>query len=223
MEEMNGSSHHNLSLKQVRDNILKLIAKGHSAAWKIGDYYNYVVENKLAERNGYASAQDFFSKNFTSLAKSTLSRYGAVAKAFTEESCTRHGVDNLISLLAYGNAAHLPLSKDDPGSTLIDVVQDGGVVAQKSFAECTRDEVRLATRNKKAPSRSRVPDSDEARIQALRTSLEQRFEKTGDMKLNAHIHGGRTVLTIQRVPLEELERFMEALLDGLQPALRAAG
>ena len=223
MEETNGSSHYNLSLKQVRDNILKLIAKGNAAVWKIGDYYNYVVDTRLAERNGYASAQDYFSKNITELSQTTLSRYGAVAKAFTEEECVRHGVENLVSLLAYGNAAHLQLSKDDPGSTLIDVVQDGGAVVQKPFSECTRAEVRLATRNKKAPSRSRVPDSDEARIQALRTSLEQRFEKAGDVKLNAHIHGGRTVLTIQRVPLAELERFMEALLDGLQPSLRPTG
>jgi hypothetical protein len=214
-----------LTLEQVRNSILGYLAQGNSGHYSIGRLYNYTVDNKLAEKNGYKSAQAFFSQNIQELAQATLSRYGAVARQYTEEACKKYGVVKLSALRTYAEAASIQPVAGDPGGTLIDVPQEGGAVVQKLFSECSGEEVQQATKHKRKPAGTTLPGVDAARVEFMRNSLSRHFAQGARVQLKTSVHGGKTLLTIQGVPLEQVEQLLEALMDGLQPVqpLRATG
>ncbi|WP_309892658.1 hypothetical protein [Archangium sp.] len=214
-----------LTLEQVRDSILDHLEQGNAGHYRIGQLYNYTVDTRLAEKNGYDSAQLFFSQEIQALSQATLTRYGAVAREFTEEACTKYGVINLTTLRTYANAAEFELTSDDPGSTPIDVPQkDGGALMRKSFSDCSLEELRLAVKHKRAPSQKAPPASEMARIELMRESLSRHFAKGARVQLKTNSSRGKTLVTIQGVPLADMERLMEALMDGLiPPPVRAAG
>lgn len=212
-----------LTLEQVRDAILAHLKEGNAGHYNIGRLYNYVVDNKLAEQK-YDSAQAYFSQHIQELSQSTLTRYGAVAREFTEEECRTHGVMKLYTLRAYAKEADIQLTAGATNRTPIDVPREGGEVEQKSFAECSLEELRQAAKHKRKPSRATVPAADAARVQFMRESFSRHFAQGGRVQLKTSVHGGETLLTIQGVPLAQVERLMEALLDGFQPQpVRAVG
>ncbi len=217
----------NLTLEQVRDSILGHLAEGNAGHYKIGRLYNYAVANGLAEKNGYSSAQDYFSQQITELAQATLSRYGTVARHFSEDSCRKYGVVKLSTLLTYANLPpSIPLEPGEPGSILIDVPpEEAGAMVTKPFVECSAEELKRAVKHKRQPAGNTLPASDAARVQFLRDSFSRYFAQGARVQLKTSLQRGKTLLTIQGVPLEQVERLMEALLDGLQPVhpVRSAG
>lgn len=222
MEQKNGSNTlSELTLEQVLDSILSYLAQGNAGLYGIGRLYNHTVDNKLAEKNGYESAQQFFSQHIKALSQSTLSRYGAVAREFTEEACKKYGVMNLTTLRTYVAAADIQPTSGDPGATPIDVPQEDGRVVQKPFADCTMEELKRAVKSKRQPSRATMPATDAARIDYMRESLSRHFAQGARVQFKTKLKGGKTFLTIQGVPLEEVERLTEALMDGLMPPVRA--
>ena len=213
-----------LTLEQVRDAILAHLKEGNAGHYNIGRLYNYVVDNKLAEQKKYESAQVYFNQHIQEISQSTLTRYGAVAREFTEEACRTHGVMKLYTLRAYAKEADIQPTAGDPGLTPIDVPREGGTVEQKSFAECSLEELRQAAKHKRKPSRATMPATDAARIQFMRDCFSRHFAQGSRVQLKTSIQGGETLLTIQGVPLAQVERLMEALLDGFQPQpVRAVG
>jgi len=214
-----------LTLDQVRDSILKHLEQGNVGHYRIGQLYNYTVDTRLAEKNGYDSAQLFFNQQIKALSQATLTRYGAVAREFTEAACAKYGVTNLSTLRTYVTVAKLQLTRDDPGSTPIDVPQkEGGAPVRKSFSECSLEELRMAVKHKRTPSQETQPASDTARVELMRESLSRHFAKGARVQLKTSSNRGKTVVTIQGVPLEDMERLMEALMDGLMsPPVRAVG
>lgn len=224
MEENKGSNGNStLTLDQVKDSILSYLAQGNVGHYNIGRLYNYTVDNKLAEKNGYESAQQFFSQNIKALSQATLTRYGAVAREFTEEACRKYGVTNLNALRTYAGAASIQPTPGDPGPTPIDIPQKEGGMAQKPFSDCTMEELTRAVKHKRAPSRATPPTTDAARIDFMRESLARHFAKGARVQLKTNVQKGQTLLTIQGVPLADMERLMEALMDGLTlPPVRAA-
>ncbi|HSP79411.1 MAG TPA: hypothetical protein VLQ93_12825, partial [Myxococcaceae bacterium] len=201
-----------------------------------GRLYNYVVKNELAEKGGYESAPQYFSLHVKSLSKASLNTYGLVARKFSEAACARFGVHHLRLLLTYGKAAKLEIAKDDPSRTPIDVPREDGTVQPKPFAECTVEELRAALKQKKgqseapkpteepkpveapeAPGASApLPEVDAVRLKSLRDSLSQHLPES-TVRLEARVHQGQTFLSLQGVPMAALERFIEALVDGLLP------
>ncbi|PTL80641.1 hypothetical protein [Vitiosangium sp. GDMCC 1.1324] len=213
-----------LTLEQVRDSIINYLEQGNSGHYNIGRLYNHTVDHKLAEKNGYENAQAFFNQHIKALSQAMLTRYGAVARQFTEEACRKYGVTNLLALRAYAVAANIQPTSGDPGPTPIDVPQEGGNPVQKSFSECSVAELKLAVKHKRAPSRANVPTADSARVEFIRESFARHFAQRARVQLKTSVQGGETVLTIQGVPLKEVDRLMEALLDGFMPQpVRAAG
>jgi len=225
MSETNGSNTQpELTLVQVRDSIRSYLTQGHVGHYSIGKLYNHTVDHKLAEKEGFASAQEFFSQNFKELAQATLSRYGAVAREFTEEACGKYGVVKLASLSTYARLEDLELASSDLGGMPIDIPQAGGTVAPKPFAECSLEEMRLALKHKRKPFKKTMPAPDAARVDFMRESFSRHFAQGARVQLKTSVQGSKTLLTIQGVPLDDLERLMEALMDGLQPKLvRSAG
>ncbi|WPB78646.1 hypothetical protein KYC5002_05700 [Archangium violaceum] len=208
-----------LTLIQVRDSIRAHLTQGNAGHHAIGRLYNHTVSNRLAEKNGYSSAQQFFSQNFKALAQSTLSRYGAVARQFTEEACKEHGVAKLASLSTYAKVADFALPAGDVGAVPIDIPQEGGTVVSKPFAECNLEEVLSAVKHKRKPLRPSMPPPDAARVDFMRESFSRHFAQGARVQLKTSVQGGKTLLTIQGVPIDDVERLVEALMDGLQPKL----
>src|SRR5690242_11989883 len=93
-----------LTLDQAREALLELAAQQHTNHFRIGQIYNYVIREKLAEKHAKKSAQEYFSEHVKTLSQTVLSICGAVAQGFTEAACARYGVYNLHALLAYSKA-----------------------------------------------------------------------------------------------------------------------
>jgi hypothetical protein len=213
MEELN------LTLEQVRDSIRGQLAEGNAGHYRIGQLYNYVVSNKLAEVNGFANAQEYFRRHLRELSQATLSRYGVVARQFTEEACRKYGVVKLNTLRTYADLApSFPLVPGDPGPLLIGVPTEkvGGAVVPKPFAECTLEELQRAVKYKRRPAGNTLPATDAARVQSLRDSLARAFAQEARVQLKTSLQGGKTLVTVQGVPLEQLERLSEVLREGFQ-------
>ncbi|QRN98846.1 hypothetical protein JRI60_07395 [Archangium violaceum] len=222
MQDTNGSDTlSTLTLEQAKDSILAYVAQGNSGHYNIGRLYNHIVDNDLARKSGYDSAQEFFSQHVKVLSKATLSLYGTVSREFSEPICVAYGMTLLGTLLTYEKAAGLRLPEGDPGQVPIEVPVEGGTVQSKPFADCSLDELKLALKHKRVPA-TPVSSSDAARVQFLRDSLMKHFAKSSRVSVSARVHRGKTLLSVQDVPLAELERFAEALLDGMQP-VRAVG
>src|SRR5205823_4009287 len=83
----------------------QLVAANNTNFHTIGVEYNYIVDNKLAEKAGYKNAPEYLTQQIQELSRSTLTTYGAVARAFTAEVCAQYGVSVLILLLTYTEAA----------------------------------------------------------------------------------------------------------------------
>lgn len=203
-----------MTLDQIRDTINSLARQGSVANYQIGTLYNRVVEKRLAEVAGHKSAQEYFSKNVKALSQSSLSNYGAVARKFTEAVCTQYGMGNLRELLRYEEAAgtFIPV---DPGPVSIDVPQEDGKVVVKPFSECSVDELERATRGKRAVPKLRVPVKDQARLLFLADSITTQFEGVATVRFSSRSKGGKTLINLQDVPMTELGRLTQAILDGM--------
>ncbi|HEX8441653.1 hypothetical protein, partial [Archangium sp.] len=202
MEELNeGNTTSALTLQQALQFILGYLEQGNAGHYKIGQLYNHIVGNELAEKNGYESAQQFFSQHVKALSQATLTRYGAVAREFTEAACTKYGVTNLSALRTYAVAAKLQPVGGDPGATPIDVPQEGGLVVSKLFSECSVEELKQAVKNKRHPSGATLPTPDAARVELMRESLSRYFAKGARVQLKTSLQRGETLVTIQGVPL----------------------
>ncbi|WP_257453097.1 hypothetical protein [Archangium lipolyticum] len=219
-----GNTLSELTLEQVADSIRTYLRQGNAGHYNIGLLYNHTVDNQLAEKNGYESAQAYFSQHFEELSQATLTRYGTVAREFTEEACGMYGVMKLITLRTYLQVAELQFAAGEPGATPIDVPEEGGIVKQKPFAECSLEELRQAVKHKRNPTRATMPTTDADRVEFMRQCFSRHFAKGTRVQLKTNFQRGKTLLTIQGVPLDDVERLMEALMDGFQPQLvRSAG
>jgi hypothetical protein len=221
MNQTNGSNTFSelTTLEQVRDRMIAYLREGNAGHYNIGRLYNHAVSNLLAGKNGAKSAQEYFSQHIQELSQATLTRYGAVAREFSEDACRQHGVTKLATLRTYAKAAKIQLQAAELGSTPIDVPGKEGAVAQKPFAECSLEELRKATKHKQEPSQATEPASDTARVEFLRQCVSKHFAQGARVQLKTSVQDGKTLLTIQGVPLNDLERLVEMLMDGLQPQL----
>jgi hypothetical protein len=207
----------------LQDNLAllrELVAQQNLNSYRIGQVYNHVVDNKLAEKEAKKSAREWFGENIKTLAQSTLSLYGSVARGFTEAACERYGAYNLNALLAYAKACNFKPSANEPGPTPIAVPQKDGSVVDKPFSECTVEELELAVKSKRAQPSGQPSAEDQVRIQALRDSIARYFaEASSRTRVNSRVYLGTSYVTLQDVPVQELEKLAEALMEGLVSAI----
>jgi len=134
------------TLEEARITIGHLLAEESYNQQRIGELYNHVVENRLAEAAGYPGALEYFSRHVRELPHAHLLRYAAVASVFSAETCARYGIACLSLLLAYAKAAGLTVDPADPGRTPIPVPDTHGQVREKPFARCGEEELHEALR-----------------------------------------------------------------------------
>lgn len=210
------------TLDQLRDTLIALASQGSTYQHQIGSIYNHIVDRKLAEVAGYGSAQAYLSQHVKALSQATLSLYGKVARQFSVDICTQYGMYRLRALISYADATLATLPAD-PGPVLVDVPQDDSKVESKAFSQCSVDEVERATRAKKAKPVERVPVPDAARLLFFEDSIFRKFDKVAEVRFTARTEEGKTLLSVQDVPMAEVTRLIQALQEGLQaqPSLMA--
>jgi hypothetical protein len=120
----------------------------------------------------------------------------------------------LRALLRYLEATHATVPAD-PGSVLLDVPQDDGHVVQRPLAQCSVDDVERAARAKRAMPTVRVPVADQARLLFLADSLHNRFEGVAEVRFTSRNKEGKTLISLQDVPMTELARLMLAIQEGM--------
>jgi hypothetical protein len=204
-----------LTLEQIKDLINDLAQQGSTFQYQIGAMYNHVVSKKLAELAGYKDALAYFGQHVKTLSQSTLSTYGTVARSFTPDTCTQYGMYRLRALLRYLEATHATVPAE-PGTVVLDVPGEEGQVVKKPFAQCSVDEVERAARAKRAEPPAKVPVADRARLLFLADSIHSRFEGVADVRFTSSRKEGKTLISLQEVPMTELARLAQALQDGLE-------
>ncbi len=202
-----------MTLEQVRVAMLQLMAEENINHHRMGQLYNYVVDRKLAELAGFKDAQDYFRQNLRDLAQSTLSMYGAVAHAFSEEIARRFGITCLYLLLGYKKAAGIQVDHEQPGGTLIEVPDKKGAVTSKPFSECTVEDMRKALQHKRQPSASTpLTPEDVAMADQIGEAVTSRFVKGDPIRVQLRSIEGTAVLDIKAIPLAKVEQLKEALV-----------
>src|SRR5688500_17323995 len=81
-----------MTLPQVRAAMLQLMAEANNNHDRMGQLYNYSVDNQLAEKAGHKNAMEYFNKELADLPSSSLRMYAAVAESFSEPVSVRFGV-----------------------------------------------------------------------------------------------------------------------------------
>lgn len=213
-----------MTLDQIKELINQLAQQGSTFQYQIGAMYNHVVSRKLAELAGYKTAQEYFSQHVKAISQSTLTNYGMVARSFDADTCTQYGMYRLRALLRYLDAVSAT-APADPSTLVLDVPQDDGKMVKKPFAECSVDDVESATRAKRAAPAAKVPVADQARLLFLADSIHNQFEGVAEVRFTSRSKGGKTLISLQDVPMAELERLTQALQDGMdaEPALSVPG
>jgi hypothetical protein len=215
-KEVKGLNLEGMTLAQVLAAMLQLLREENTNHHRMGQFYNYAVDAKLAENAGYKNAPDYFSKNLCDVSQSALTMYGAVAEAFTEELCGRLGVTCLYLLLTYKEAADLEVNHEAPGGTVIEVPGDNGVVTPKLFSECSVEEMRKAILRKRRPASSKpLPSEDLSLADQYREAVVGRYAKGDPVRVQVRNHKGKAVLDFKGIPLAQVGKLAEALMAPL--------
>ncbi len=208
----------NMTLEEVRMAMLKLMAEESSNHYRMGQLYNHVVDRKLAEDAGYKNAQAYFSQHLADLSQATLSRYGAVARHFTEPIALRFGTTCLYHLLTYAEAADMKVNYAEPGGHLIEVPDAKGEVTSKPFSRCSVDEMRRAIHRKRKPTSSKpLPSEERALADRYLTAVTNRLPKGTSLRVQMRNHQGNTVLDFKGLPLAQVRLLIQALQAQLPP------
>lgn len=178
----------------------------------MGHWYNVIVENKLAEKNGYKHARDYLNRQFRDRAPSqaTLTRLAAVAHVFAEADAVKYHATNLSELIHYLKAATQgPVTQVDPGAVKVRVPQKDGTTVEKLFPECSKDEIIRATHALEQQTSSTIPAEDLKLLEKCQAAV---AEEIGDhIALKPHEHKGVTLVTLSNVPLNRLLDLAKAL------------
>jgi hypothetical protein len=203
-----------LTLDEIKDVMKDLATQSSINQYHLGAMYNHIVNRKLAELAGYKDAATYLNQHVKALSKSTLITYGMVARSFIPDICAQYGMYHLRALLRYLDATSMT-APADPGPMLIDVPQDDDSVVKKPFAECSVDDVERAARAKRATPTVRVPVADQARLLFLADSIHNQFEGVAEVRFTSRNKEGKTLVSLQDVPMTELARLTHAIQEGM--------
>lgn len=202
------------TLDEVKSQVWDLLSHVESNFYRIGILYNHVVDNKLAEKGGFKNASDFFAHEFKEkLAPPTLSRYGSLARAFSEDVCHKYGPSKLAELLTYEKLTHQAPVPGDPGDVPIQVPDQNGATSPKPFSTCTMKELVAAVRFLRAPVAATIPPADADLVNKLHDELDNAFGGPGHVLVRARLHRQQTLVTFENVPLDQLEKLGAVILD----------
>jgi hypothetical protein len=202
-----------LTLASAKQSMQALVTQGDDEHWQIGALYNAVAQAKLAETGGYKGPRDYFAQEVKEIAPTTLTRYAAVAKAFTEDEAKQYGCSKLGLLLTYEALANTGAVSGDPGAAQVHVPQKDGSLKDLAFQDCSEGDLTLAIHQLKAGA-SPLPAETVALVQKLQKALETGFG-AHPAQLSAKARGRGVLLDLVNVPVDQLRLVLHALLDAL--------
>jgi hypothetical protein len=207
-----------MTLEQAHVAFLGAMAQASINQHYMGLLYNHVVKKKLAEKAGYKNAQEWFSKHLVDLSQASLTVYGKVAEAFSEDVSRRFGISCLSLLLTYEKAADIEADREEPGNTVIEVPGDNGQVTAKPFSQCSVEELRRALQLKRKPSSSKpLPPGSVERGEQYHAALKALFPKVMTVEVQVRNIKGKAVVDFKGIPLEQVNRLTEVLTGELPP------
>jgi hypothetical protein len=200
-----------LTLDKVRDTILHLLPRGSEGHYRIGQLYNYIVDNRLAVKAGYRNVRAYFRRHVRVLSHASLTMCGAAVREFPEPVCVKYGVFNLGTLLVYERLAGISADASEPGPTLIEVPQPGGLLS-KPFAECTVEELKRAVMYKRAWPATPIPVEVQERVQLYSRTLARYLTENARLpiRIDTRILRGLIDLRLKALRLADLEQLAEA-------------
>jgi hypothetical protein len=207
-----------MTLEQARVAFLGLMAQESINQHHMGQLYNHVVKKKLPEAAGYKTAQEWFSKHLVDLSQASLTVYGAVAEAFSEDVSRRFGITCLSLLLRYEKAADMEADREEPGNTVIEVPGANGQVQAKPFSQCSVEEMRQALQLKRKPGSSKpLPPGAVERGEQYDAAVKALFPKVTSVEVQVRNIKGKAVVDFKGIPLEQVNRLIEVLTGELPP------
>lgn len=214
----NNNPYQGLTAGQVLTTMRQLVKDESLNNFLMGQLYNYVVDSNLLKGTQHKSPVDFFTSNIQEVSKATLLACGAVARVFTQEVCAQFGITRLKLLLTYKAAAQIELNAAEPGGTFIMVPAKDGEVKPKLFASCGVEDLRKALAHlRTATDNEPMPAEDVALVDQYREVVTSRFSKDTPVRVQLRSHQGKAVVDFKGIPLSEVDKLTEALLDQLYP------
>jgi len=189
--------------------ILGLLENEDDEHWLIGMHFNKIVDGQLYEADGFKTAHEYAAKLLGQISQATLTRYGAIAKAFSEDVAKKYGSSRLEVLLAYERLTDAILPNGDPGQVMIKVPAEG-VTSTKPFADCTVEEMRAAVRKQHGPPKP-LPAEFGPTIKALQDKLE-RFGGDGIILMHARPTAAGAAVNFN-LPINYLEPLRDILIS----------
>jgi len=206
------------TLEQLGAELLHLMAQESINHHRMGRVYNHIVDKRLAEKAGYKDAREYFSKHLADLSQTSLTLYGAVARAFSEEVARRFGVTCLYLLLSYKEAADVEVNPEEPGPTPIEVPDEKGQVTVQPFSACTVEQMRRAVQRKRRPASSKPLPAEKVELaEQYSEAVALRFPagKGALVKVTVRNQKGQAVLDFKGVPVEQVSLLAQALTGEL--------
>jgi hypothetical protein len=205
-------------LDRLRVELLQLSVQGQAHYHRMGQIFNEALDANLATKAGYKSAADYFCEKIRELSSATLYVYGAVARAFTVEVCKQFGVTCLHLLLTYKKAAGLEVDTSVPGTTVIEVPNENGVVERKPFYACGVEDMRKALQFKRTPGAHKpMPRAERALGEKYVKALAGSFDKGEPVRIQLRNHHGKAVLDFRGIPVAHVGKLAELLMAKAFP------
>jgi hypothetical protein len=197
--------------------ILDLLDNEEDEHWQIGMHYNRIVDSHLYQADGFKNAHEFASKWLGRISQATLTRYAAIAQAFSEDVAKKYGSTLLEGLLTYERLGGTTLAPGDPGLVAIKVPNADGSTSNKYFAACSQDEMRAAVHNLHPPPKP-IPPDDRPLITGLQKALERLLGTEPPIVMHAKRGSADTFVNFN-LPMG----YLEDLRDVLNAVLRKPG
>jgi hypothetical protein len=220
-KDSSNNPYQGLTREQVLDMMRELLAQETLNHFRVGLLYNYVVESDLLKGTKHKTALDFFCDNIQDISRSVLATYGAVAREFSQEVSLRFGITRLQLLLTYKKATKIELNHDEPGGTFILVPNQDGELTPTLFAHCSVENLRNALAHLRTSKEDKpIPSEERARYDQYREGVTGRFPKGSSVRVLMRNQQGKGLITFKDVPISEVDKLVEALLDQLPPVLQ---
>jgi hypothetical protein len=206
-----------LSKEQVLETMRQLVVEETRNHILMGLLYNYLVDSKLLKGTSFKSPLEYICSNIHEVSRAALLAYGAVTRAFTQQVCAQFGVYRLRYLLTYKDAAKIELNHDELGGTFILVPNKNGEVKPKLFANCSVEDMRQAIQHLRQGGSEPIPDEERALVDQYREAVTGRFAQGTPVRVQLRSHKGQTVVDFKGIPVLQVDKLTEALLDQLYP------
>ena len=107
---------------------------------------------------------------------------------------------------------------EEPGPTLIEVPGANGQVTNKTFSQCSVEEMRKAIQRKRKPASSKpLPPGAVERGEQYHAALKARFPTGAAVEVQVRNLKGKAVVDFKGIPPEQVNKLIEALTGELPP------